>query len=409
MLKPPVIDHEYAHSVEKNALFLYLRRLRSGTGFEPFIEKYFMVSGVSLKKVNRFLLCGILIVVVLYFAKQVLVPVTFAAFFAMLFTGLSNRMEKRRVPRILSTTISLLILASIAFVIGLLVYMQGKKLTQDLPVIEKKSEQFFKQAEEYVSSKLDIPRAKQDSLINKQMKSASDSAGSMAKSVIGSVSGTLGSMLMVIIFTFLFLYQREKYETFFVSLCRNTPPDEAKALIHNISKVAQNYLTGRALSVLIFTVLFTTGFLIIGLENAFLLAFIAALLTIVPYIGSIVGGLFPFAVALVTQDDTSVAVGALVVIVIIQGIDNWFIEPYVIGGEVNISGFFTILILLVGGLIWGIAGVVLFLPLLGVAKIIFDAIPELQPYGYLIGDQAQEKQSTRLLKKLKGLFGKKNG
>ncbi|MCZ8284421.1 MAG: AI-2E family transporter, partial [Bacteroidia bacterium] len=85
------------------------------------------------------------------------------------------------------------------------------------------------------------------------------------------------------------------------------------------------------------------------------------------------------------------------------------IEPYVIGGEVNISGFFTILILLVGGLIWGIAGVVLFLPLLGVAKIIFDAIPELQPYGYLIGDQAQEKQSTRLLKKLKGLFGKKNG
>lgn len=366
-----------------------------------------MVAAVSLKKVNQFLFCGVLIVAILYFARQVLIPVAFAAFFAMLFTGLSNRMEKHRMPRILSTIISLLILISVIFVIGLLVYMQGKKLAQDFPVIEKKSEQFVKQAEEYISQKLDIPAAKQDSLINKQMKSASGSAGSMVKSVAGSVSSTIGSSVLVIIFTFLFLYQREKYETFFVSLCRNTPPDEARALIHNISKVAQNYLTGRALSILIFTVLFTAGFLIVGLKNAFLLAFIAALLTIVPYIGSIIGGLFPFAVALVTEDDTGIAIGALAVIVIIQGIDNYFIEPYIIGGEVNISGFFTILILLIGGLIWGIAGVVLFLPMLGVAKIIFDAVPELNAYGYLIGDQAQEKQSERLLKKIKSWFGKK--
>lgn len=366
-----------------------------------------MVAAVSLKKVNQFLFCGVLIVAVLYFARQVLIPVAFAAFFAMLFTGLSNRMEKHRLPRVLSTIISLLILISVIFVIGLLVYMQGKKLAQDFPVIEKKSEQFVKQAEEYISQKLDIPPARQDSLINKQMKSASGSAGSMVKSVAGSVSNTIGSSVLVIIFTFLFLYQREKYETFFVSLCRNTPPDEARALIHNISKVAQNYLTGRALSILIFTVLFTAGFLIVGLKNAFLLAFIAALLTIVPYIGSIIGGLFPFAVALVTEDDTGIAIGALAVIVIIQGIDNYFIEPYIIGGEVNISGFFTILILLIGGLIWGIAGVVLFLPMLGVAKIIFDAVPELNAYGYLIGDQAQEKQSERLLKKIKSWFGKK--
>ena len=366
-----------------------------------------MVASVSLKQVNRFLFCGVLVVVVLYFAKQVLVPVTFAAFFAMLFTGLSNRMEKARIPRIFSTIISLLILVSIVFVIGLLVYMQGKKLADDFPVIEKKSAQFLKQAEDYISTKLDIPAAKQDSLINKQVKSASDSAGRMAKTLVTGISGTIGSSVLVIIFMFLFLYQREKYETFFVSLCKNTSPDEARALIHNISKVAQNYLTGRALSILIFTVLFTVGFLIIGLKNAFLLAFIAALLTIVPYIGSIIGGLFPFAVALVTQDDTGIAIGALAVIVIIQGFDNYFIEPYIIGGEVNISGFFTILILLIGGLIWGIAGVVLFLPMLGVAKIICDAIPELQPYGYLIGDQNQEKQSARLLKKIKSWFGKK--
>jgi len=366
-----------------------------------------MTSKVSLKQVNNFLLCGILICVVLYFAKKVLIPLTFSVFFAMLFTGMSNKMEKQGVKRIWSTSVSLLILVLVAAGIGLLVYMQVKKLADEFPAIEKKSEKFMKQTQEYIAAKLNVPEEKQDEVIDKQVKSASSSVQGVLRGLLAGAAGILGSSVIVLIFTFLFLLQREKYEAFFIQLCTDTEPDEAKKLIQKISKVAQSYLTGRALSILIFTILFTLGFLIVGLKNAFLLAFIAALLTIVPYVGSIVGGLFPFAVALVTEDSTQVALGALIVVLIIQGIDNYFIEPYVIGGEVNISGFFTILILLVGGVLWGVAGMVLFLPMLGVAKIIFDEIPALQPYGYLIGDQQKEKQSTRVWNKVKKLFGKK--
>lgn len=365
-----------------------------------------MTGKISLKQVNAFLFCGVLIVVVLYFAKTVLVPVTFSIFFAMLFTPLSNRMERAGLHRGFSAFISLLIIMLVAFGIGLLVYMQAKKLADEWPEIEKKSQTFIAKAEAYISTTLNVPESKQEDLANQQVKSMGESFGKTLKAFAAGIAGLLGAAVMVLIFTFLFLYQRDKYESFFIQVSRREP-EEAKKLLHRISHVSQQYLTGRALSILIFTALFTGGFLIIGLKNAFLLAFIAALLTIVPYIGSIVGGLFPFAVALVTEDSTSVAVGALVVILIIQGIDNYFIEPYIIGGEVNISGFFTILILLIGGLLWGVAGMILFLPMLGVAKIIFDAIPELNAYGYLVGDQQQEKQSTRLWYKIKNLFGKK--
>lgn len=367
-----------------------------------------MISKVSLKQVNNFLLCGILICVILYFAQKVLIPIAFAAFFAMLFTGMSNKLEKKGIKRIWTTLLSVLILIIITLGIGALVYMQSKKLAEEFPAIEKKSQEFMKQAQEYISTKLNIPQQKQDELINKQVESAGSSVKGIVKDVFAGAAGILGSSVIVLIFMFLFLLQREKYESFFIQLCTDTEPDEAKKLIQKISKVAQSYLTGRALSILIFTALFTIGFLIVGLKNAFLLAFIAALLTIVPYVGSIVGGLFPFAVALVTEDSNQVAIGALAVVVIIQGIDNYFIEPYVIGGEVNISGFFTILILLIGGILWGVAGMVLFLPMLGVAKIIFDEVPALKPYGFLIGDQQEEKQSTRLMNKIKKLFGKKH-
>jgi len=366
-----------------------------------------MVGKISLKQINTFLFFGVLTVIVLYFAKQVLIPVTFAIFFAMLFTRLSNKMESKGVKRVFTALISLLIIVIVTFGIGALVFMQSKKLAKDFPQIEEKAKKFKERTEGYISYKLDIPKEKQEELISKKIKSALESSGSALKNFFAGFVGMVGSAVMVLIFTFLFLYQREKYESFFIRLCDKTQPEEAKKMIEKISMVSQSYLTGRALSILIFTGLFTAGFMIIGLKNAFLLAFIAALLTIVPYVGSIIGGLFPFAVALITEDDTNVAIGALAVIGIIQSIDNYFIEPYIIGGEVNISAFFTILILLIGGLIWGVAGMILFLPMLGVTKIIFDSVPELNEYGYLIGDQKEEKASSRIFEKIKGIFKKK--
>ena len=116
----------------------------------------------------------------------------------------------------------------------------------------------------------------------------------------------------------------------------------------------------------------------------------------------------PLAVALVTGDSGSAALGVLIVVLVVNAIDNYWIEPYVIGGHVSISAFFTILILLVGGLIWGVAGMVLFLPMLGVAKIIFDSIPEMKPYGYLIGDQKDHSSSGNMFDKIKKLFSKKS-
>jgi predicted PurR-regulated permease PerM len=359
----------------------------------------------SLKQVNAFLLCGILIVAILYYARAVLIPVTFAVFFAMLFTGLSNRMEHHGVSRILSSLISMLILMAVIFSIGFMVYMQSRRLADEMPEIEKKSLAFLSKVQGYISTEMNVSESKQEELMKKQLQSFGESAGRFLTSFISGTFGLLAAFVLVLIFTFLFLYQREKYESFFIRISRHADPEEARKLLHRISQVSQRYLTGRALSVLIFTALFTVGFLIVGLKNAFLLAFVAALLTIVPYIGSIVGGLFPFAVALVTEDSINVAFGALAVIVIIQAIDNYFIEPYIIGGEVNISGFFTILILVIGGTIWGVAGMILFLPMLGVAKIIFDAIPELNAYGYLVGDGEQDEQISRIWNKIKKMFG----
>jgi predicted PurR-regulated permease PerM len=91
---------------------------------------------------------------------------------------------------------------------------------------------------------------------------------------------------------------------------------------------------------------------------------------------------------------------------VIQGIDNYFVTPYVLGGEVSLSALSTILIIICGGFLWGIAGMILFIPMLSIAKIIFDHIPSLQHIGALIGEKG-ERPSSSIAGWVGRLFGEK--
>ena len=146
----------------------------------------------------------------------------------------------------------------------------------------------------------------------------------------------------------------------------------------------------------------------IGLENALILGGIAALLTIVPYIGTTMGGMFPFLVALTTHESPNDALMVVVAIVAIQTIDNYFIEPNVVGGEVNLNAFASIFSIIAGGVIWGIAGMILFIPIIGILKIIFDHVESLKPLGYIIGDTNADPDRKHIFVRIKEkLFGTK--
>jgi predicted PurR-regulated permease PerM len=366
-----------------------------------------MVSNISLQQVNRFLFCGVLICTVLYFAQPILIPITFAIFFAMLLTPLCNRLEKR-LKRGFAVFISVFLILFVILVIGTLVFIQSRNLAEKSEEMEKRSKELVHKAQGFISEKLNVTHEKQNEVISKKIQEAKESSGRVIKVFVQGFAGILAMLVMVLIFTFLFLFQREKYEAFFVQITGSeTKPDEARLMVHSIASVAQNYLIGRCISISIFTILFTSGYLIVGLEGAFLLGLVGALLTLIPYLGSILAGLFPCAIAMVTSGPDK-ALAVIIVNLIINMLDNYLIEPNVIGGQVKISAFFTILILIIGGHLWGLAGMVLFLPLLGVTKIIFDSVPNLKPYAFLIGDQTDQRPAEFIKKTLMNLFGRKS-
>lgn len=362
-----------------------------------------MVRPPDLSGIIKILLFTVLIGVVLYFGREFFILVVFAGFLAMLMTPVSNRLEKHSMSRVFSTLISVSAILAVLAGFVMLLSSQVANVSEDFPGIRSKVEQGVSSLEVWINNTLGISS---DTLESKAS-DAMTTAGGYITGMLKGVFSFFGGLLLILVFTFLFLLQREKYENFVVMLYREDKRTEAKKMIGKISKIAQQYLGGRLISILLLAVLYIIGFSIIGLKNALLLAAIAAIMTFIPYVGPLLGGFVPFFMALVSGSFNQ-AIWVAVIITLGQLFDNYFIEPYVVGGSVNISPFFTIFILILGGVVWGIAGVILFLPLLGILKIVFENVEGMEPYAYLIGDQKKSSSSSQIMDKLKNLFsGKK--
>jgi predicted PurR-regulated permease PerM len=75
---------------------------------------------------------------------------------------------------------------------------------------------------------------------------------------------------------------------------------------------------------------------------------------------------------------------------VIQIIDNNFIAPYVIGQQIRLNPLAVIVAVFVGGLIWGVSGMIVFIPLLGILKVVLDESESLKPWGFLLGDRSSK-------------------
>ena len=91
----------------------------------------------------------------------------------------------------------------------------------------------------------------------------------------------------------------------------------------------------------------------------------------------------PMIIALVTKDSSTYALLVLAVYLLIQFIDNHFIIPRIVASRVKLNALISIVVVLIGAVLWGIPGMFLSIPLTAIVKVIFDHIEPLKPWGFL--------------------------
>ena len=210
----------------------------------------------------------------------------------------------------------------------------------------------------------------------------------------------MASFALIPIYVFFLTLYQDKFKEFIRLIAKDGKNDKALLVVKKVSLVSQKYVIGIFLDVLILSVLNSTGFLILGLQHAILFGVLASVLNIIPYIGVLIGSALPIMMALLTKDSMSYAIAAGGICIVVQFLDNNFITPYVVGSSVSINPLTATLVLIASALIWGIPGMVLCLPLTGMAKVVCDNIESMKPYGYLLGEEVNYTEHAQIEDKL---------
>jgi predicted PurR-regulated permease PerM len=123
---------------------------------------------------------------------------------------------------------------------------------------------------------------------------------------------------------------------------------------------------------------------VFGLEFAALWAVLAALLNFIPYVGSVLGVVFPVLMTVVQFDDLSTVLTMLLILTAVQFVIGNFIDPYLMANSLNLSPFAILLSLAVWSELWGVPGAFLAVPITAILAIVFSEFPGTRPIAVLL-------------------------
>lgn len=340
----------------------------------------------------------------LYFAREFLIPVTLAAIFSMLFIRLCNWFESKGLGRGVATLLCILLFVGAIALIILLLSWQLSSLAENMDDMKQRLIQMFNGLRSWINETLGLSMKQQENIVKQQGSGGSGSAGIMAASFASGVFGVLVNTILVLVYMYLFLYYRSHIKKFILKLVPRTEKDNADDVVHKAGKVAQRYLSGMGAMIAMLWVMYGIGFSLVGVESAIFFAVLCGLLEIIPFVGNLTGTSITVLAVLAQGGEGKMIIGVIAVYFIVQFIQTYLLEPLIVGEQVNINPLFTIMVLVLGEMIWGIAGMILAIPLLGITKIICDHVPELQPYGFLIGTEKKKGKENGMIDKIKNLF-----
>ncbi|WP_111309111.1 AI-2E family transporter [Confluentibacter sediminis] len=361
---------------------------------------------MNTKTTNYHPIFGILtfisIVFILYILKPIIMPILYAIILAVMIYPIQRFLEhKWRCNRLFATLCSLLIIFLFTSLIVTIVYFQLNSISNNGEDYTKNLSELYYNSIESVQKTFNMNS--RNSLFSRDLKIENLLKGNFDK--IGEFitqSGSLISTLVLIpIYLFFFLYYRRFFRVFYYKVFRNKPKAFLNKMIKKVYNIQQNYLVGLIKVIFIVGVLNTIGLFILGIDHAIFFGFFAAILLLIPYVGIIIGSVIPAVVALATKDSAWYAFGVIAIFMFIQFLEGNFITPKITGSKVSINAFIAIISLIIFSMLWGIAGMIVALPITATLKIIFDNTPGYHAYGFLIGDPIDKHLHSRARSRLK--------
>lgn len=304
-------------------------------------------------------------------------PLLVAAIIAVLLDIPLQKLKSLGFPNWLAIMLSVLLMIIIFSLLFWLLSSQISNMAQDWSIIRDKATEKLNSLSHWANDRLGWDY--KDYIENN--KKLIQKVENFASQFLSSLMNLLSQSLIIFVYIILFLMQKQQFIKFFRKLFSNDIV--INSLLKNSAKITRSYFVGKGKIMLFLFGIYYLGFLLGSVPYALFLALFAALFSIIPYVGNIIGG----GVAVILSYLYAGSTPALIVIAVVsatQLIENYVLTPWIIGNEINLNPFITIFGIILFSALWGVVGAIISLPIIGVLKVIFDHTNGMEAYAYLL-------------------------
>jgi predicted PurR-regulated permease PerM len=323
---------------------------------------------------------------IIYLGSSILFPVILAFIFGVLIRPIDSFLQNKwHFPKILSViitvAIAIVIFAGVLFLLGL----QLKDFFSDLPTLEKNMMKVIHDLGDWINKTFGMTNFQQEKIVKENLMKGGNL---VSMESFGNITGALVNFILVPLYLFLFLFYRELLLGFLMKLVPAKSAERMQIIVNDVKVIIRMYILGLLLEIAIVAALTTLGLWLIGVKYALFLGLLVSLLNLIPYVGILVANFLSCLISLSNNPNLEQSVlGVLAVIGVVQLIDNNILLPRIVGSKVRINALASILCVIIGGTLAGVPGMFLAIPITAILKVVFDAVPNLEPYGYLLGDE----------------------
>lgn len=349
------------------------------------------------------------VIAIMWIGKPVIIPLAAGLLLSFILLPVVNFLERKSFPKFLAILTTILVLLSVVGAVIFLYSNQIIKIIDQLGSFQNQLIDTVNSVVEALNKNLDLKEElKTPEVMNKAKEVVENNK--FLPQVLSGILTSLGNILLFIVFTILFL----NYRTGLLKAVKKFGRDQETrdSIGHAIveaSKVGRNYVLGYLLLIIILTIINTTGLLIIGVEYPLFFGFLPALFSIIPYIGSLMGASIVLLFTIINYDSLLYPVSVAGLFWVSQMLESNFLNPKIIGENLKLSVLFVIITLMTGQLIWGIAGLILSVPMMAIFKVFCEHFEHLKPVSSLIGTEVHTpvgEKKTDFISKIKGFFSK---
>jgi predicted PurR-regulated permease PerM len=337
------------------------------------------------------------VIAILYIGRGVLIPLSFALLIACILYPVCHWLESRKFSPVAAIAISLSVLViGVSALLSLLIW-QIAGFASEWSKLQLKLSDAWLQLSSWLADSAHITLEEQQSWLSSMQTNYGNEVLPFITTTAGNLSILVVLLILIPIIAALILYERKRLVNVIHALLPSISLIDLRAILNDTITAYYQFIKGMLVVYTCVGVLNSVGLLLLGVPHAILFGFIAAVLTFIPYVGIMIGASLPIVVSWITFDSIYYPMGVVAIFTFVQYLEANVIFPWAVSSKLNLNTLMTIIAILIGGALWGSSGMILFVPFLGILKLIADRMRGWETISLLLSGSQKQASKNPIL------------